>query len=170
METLSALIQKLRKNKIPDRRQAALELAVYAQNGEPEALAELIRMARAERRTLLSAYTLPDQLAAIEALARTGRREALDFLKSLKARREFYTESCTGLACGADREPQWSAIAYEFPNAKGELGHSMTYMGKRFHLTQSVPELTKQEHEAIMAENPCHKLIDAAIAQLEKEL
>ncbi|MGE0083485.1 MAG: hypothetical protein AB7S75_03605 [Desulfococcaceae bacterium] len=152
------------------QRKSAFELAGYARAGDNSAMQELIRMADGAWRKFLCPYTLTDQIAAIEALADTGREDALIYLKSLKVRKEIYKESCTGLACGSDHYPLWSAISCEFPNAKGELAENLRYTGKKFDISVSVSYLSEEDHPAIQKENPFHRIIDRCIERLEKFL
>ena len=163
------MIQKLRDCPDPGaRRKAAFELAAYARDRDNSAMSELIRMANGDRRKFLTPYTLEDQISAIEALSHTGQEDALNYLRSLKIRKEIYIESCTGLACGSDHHPLWSAISCEFPHAKGELAQKLRYTGKKFDLSHSVSYLSEEEHLKNQKENPFHRIIDRCIDRLEK--
>jgi len=164
------IFQKLRNCPDNGRKKAASELAGYARAGDDSAMTQLIRMADAAWKKFLTPYTLEDQLAAIEALADTQREDALIYLRYLKVRKEIYTESCTGLACGSDHHPIWSAISCEFPHAKGELAEKLCYTGKKFDLSNSVSYLTDEEHLKMQKENPWHQIIDRCISQLEKSI
>jgi hypothetical protein len=87
-------------------------------------------MASGERRSFWRKYGYREQIIAIEALAETGLREALEYLKSLSVAStssDEFTETFNGQGI----DPQYSmAGACErvtFLNAKGELRERLAY-------------------------------------------
>jgi hypothetical protein len=74
----SSLVEKVRRCRQADRRSCAQELA---KAGTDEAVGELIRMVRGDRRRGLLSYSVEDQLIGVEALGETANRKALEYLK-----------------------------------------------------------------------------------------
>ena len=101
-----------------------------ARNDPPVVLPELLRMASGERRSFWRKYGYREQIIAIEALAETGLREALEYLKSLSASSTASAVSSVTIN-GQGIDPSYDeAVGCErvtFPNAKGELRERLAY-------------------------------------------
>ena len=162
----AALIRRVRACPGSGRGELARLLACRARAGSDAAFAELCRMARGDRRTLLVRYSFEDQLAGIDALGRTGREDARRLLSSWLDCREIYVESCTGLACGSDHTPQWTALAYEFPRAPRRLAEKLRYTGPLSPPGVRPASLTPREHAERRKQNPCHDGIARAVSRL----
>ncbi len=115
---VSKLIRQLKKKPRKLRHNVAKELSLIVNKSANErsnkrAIRALIKMADGGRRKWFSRYDLADQCCAIEALAETGSKEALDYLKRLiwfEAERINYSSHWS----------VWQKVRYIFPNAKGK--------------------------------------------------
>ncbi len=159
-------IRRVRSCPKSERKAAALAVARCAREGSDPALDELCRMAAGRGRGLAGRYSAEDQLIGIAALGMSGRREARRLLESWREYREVYVESCTGLACGSDRIPQWTALAYTFHKAPRRLAEKLCYNGPTSPPGVPPGPLTPAGHAERRAENPYHAAIDRAIARL----
>lgn len=161
------LIRRLRSCPEAERKELA---RLLARDGSRAAFSELCRMAGGGGRTLVTRYSPEDQLSGIDALGRTGRKDALSLLKSWLECREIYIESCTGLACGSDRMPQWTALAWEFPRAPRRLSEKLRYTGPKSPPEDPPVSLTPPQHAERRAQNPYHAAVSRAISRLEEAI
>ena len=161
------LIRRLRNCPEAERKELARLLARHARDGSRAAFFELCRMAGGGGRTLVAHYSPEDQLTGIDALGRTGRKDALSLLKSWLECREIYIESCTGLACGSDRMPLWTALAWEFPRSPRRLAENLRYTGPLSSPEDPPVSLTPAQHAERRAQNPFHAAVSRAISRLE---
>jgi len=164
------LIRGIRTCSKAERRDFTRILIRHARAGSDAAFSELRRMAEGGGRTLLARYSPEDQLAGIEALGRTGRKDALLLLRSWRKYREVYAESCTGLACGSDHMPQWTALVYEFHRAPRRLSEKLRYTGPKSSPAEHPVSLTPAEHAEHQAQNPYHIAVSLSISRLEKTI
>jgi hypothetical protein len=155
-------------------RVVAFELA----RNEPSLVfSELLRMASGDRRSFSRKYGYREQVIAIEALAETGLREALEYLKSLSASSTASTMSSVTIN-GQGIDPSYNEeVGCErvtFPNAEGELRDRLTYT---VHLQsassngvfdRSAGEIENERKAAISAEP--HATLLSAIERLSRRL
>ncbi len=160
------LIRRGRTCPEAERGELARMLARHARAGSDAAFSELCRMAGGGGRTLFARYSPRDQITGIKALGRTGRKDALAMLRSWQVYAEVYTESCTGLACGSDHMPRWTALAYVFPAAPRRLGDRLRYMGPQSPPEHPPASLSPEAHDALRAENPYHVAVSRAVSRL----
>ncbi len=171
----SELCKRLRTCAQSEREGVAIQ---SARSGGQDAVAELIRMVEAKKRSLFSRYDYEDQLTGVKALGETRSREALNYLQGL------YTPTKDVPVAAASQTSRREAgrafivthekVGADYPNAKDELRRRLSHEIDIYYDIEYGGELRmpsrRKSRESDNKDAQVHGVVQSAIRKLKASL
>lgn len=149
-----------------------------ARSGGEDAVAELIRMVEAKRRSLFSRYDYADQLTGVKALGETRSREALQYLEGLYAPTKGAPVAAASQTSRREAGRAFivthEKVKVDYPNARDELRRRLSHDIDIYYDIEYGGELRmpsrRKSRESDNKDAQVHGVLQSAIRKLKEGL